>query len=313
MRIAFMGTPQFSVPTLERLNSSEYEVMAVYAQPDRPSGRGKTASSTPVKRIAEKHGLSVFQPTSLRDEAEIERLAALSPDAIVVVAYGQILPQEILEIPKFGCLNIHPSLLPKYRGAAPVTAAILAGDEETGVSVMLMDSGMDTGPVLSRQKILIEPHDTTESLEEKLANVGADLLMKTLPEWIEQKLVPERQDNSKVIYTGQISKKDGEMNWLFSAVELERRVRAFYPWPGCFTYWQGKVLKILDAVALPGANLVEPGVVVALSQDPEIPVGIGTGDGVLGICRIQIEGKKPNLSRDFLRGQRDFIGERVGQ
>lgn len=313
MRIAFMGTPQFSVPTLERLNSSEYEVMAVYTQPDRPSGRGKTASSTPVKRIAEKHGLSVFQPTSLRDEAEIERLAALSPDAIVVVAYGKILPQEILEIPKFGCLNIHPSLLPKYRGAAPVAAAILSGDEETGVSVMLMDSGMDTGPVLSQQNILIEPHDTTESLEAKLANVGADLLMKTLPEWIEQKLVPERQDNSKVIYTEQISKKDGEMNWLFSAVELERRVRAFYPWPGCFTYWQGKVLKILDAVALPGANLVDPGVVVALSQDPEIPVGIGTGDGVLGICRIQIEGKKPNLSRDFLRGQRDFIGERVGQ
>lgn len=312
MRIVFMGTPQFSIPTLERLNSSEYEVMAVYTQPDRPSGRGKTASSAPVKRIAEKHGLSVFQPMSLRDETEIERLAALSPDAIVVVAYGQILPQEILEIPRFGCLNIHPSLLPKYRGAAPVAAAILSGDEETGVSVMLMDSGMDTGPVLSQQKVLIEPRDTTESLEEKLANVGADLLMKTLPEWIEQKLVPERQDNSKVIYTEQISKKDGVMNWQLSAVELERRVRAFYPWPGCFTYWQGKVLKILDAVALPGANLVEPGVVVSLSQAPEIPVGIGTGDGVLGICRIQMEGKKANISSDFIRGQREFIGGKVG-
>lgn len=312
MRIVFMGTPQFSIPTLERLNSSEYEVMAVYTQPDRPSGRGKTASSAPVKRIAEKHGLSVFQPMSLRDETEIERLAALSPDAIVVVAYGQILPQEILEIPRFGCLNIHPSLLPKYRGAAPVAAAILSGDEETGVSVMLMDSGMDTGPVLSQQKVLIEPRDTTESLEEKLANVGADLLMKTLPEWIEQKLVPERQDNSKVIYTEQISKKDGVMNWQLSAVELERRVRAFYPWPGCFTYWQGKVLKILDAVALPGANLVEPGVVVSLSQAPEIPVGIGTGDGVLGICRIQMEGKKANISSDFIRGQREFIGRKVG-
>ncbi|MFC2027170.1 methionyl-tRNA formyltransferase [Chloroflexota bacterium] len=312
MRVAFMGTPQFSVPTLERLNSSEHEVMAVYTQPDKPSGRGKTATSTPVKRIAEEHSLSVFQPASLRDEAEVERLATLNLDAIVVVAYGQILPQEILDIPKFGCLNIHPSLLPKYRGAAPVAAAILAGDEETGVSVMLMDSGMDTGPVVSQQKVSIEPHDTTESLEQKLANVGADLLMKTLPEWIEQKMVPERQDNSRVIYSKHISKKDGEMNWLFSAVELERRVRAFYPWPGCFTYWQGKVLKILNAVALPGANHVEPGVVVALSQDSEIPIGIGTGDGVLGIYRIQIEGKKPNTSSDFIRGQREFIGGKVG-
>lgn len=312
MRVAFMGTPQFSVPTLERLNSSEHEVMAVYTQPDKPSGRGKTATSTPVKRIAEEHSLSVFQPASLRDEAEVERLATLNLDAIVVVAYRQILPQEILDIPKFGCLNIHPSLLPKYRGAAPVAAAILAGDEETGVSVMLMDSGMDTGPVVSQQKVSIEPHDTTESLEQKLANVGADLLMKTLPEWIEQKMVPERQDNSRVIYTEHISKKDGEMNWLFSAVELERRVRAFYPWPGCFTYWQGKVLKILNAVAMPGANHVEPGVVVALSQDSEIPIGIGTGDGVLGIYRIQIEGKKPNTSSDFIRGQREFIGGKVG-
>jgi len=307
-----MGTPQFSVPALELLNSSKYDVVAVYTQPDRPSGRGKTASAPPVKLIAEVHGVPVFQPKRFRDETEIERLSALKPDVIVVVAYGQILPQDVLEIPIFGCINIHPSLLPKYRGAAPVAAAILAGDEETGVSIMLMDAGMDTGPVLSQRRVSIGPRDTTESLEAKLADVGANLLMETLPELVEQKLVPERQDNSKAIYTEQISKKDGEMNWQISAVELERRVRAFHPWPGCYTYWQGKVLKILDAVALPSGEYTGPGVVVPLSGETEIPVGISTGDGVLGLCWVQLEGKKPNLSRDFLRGQRDFIGGRVG-
>lgn len=312
MRIVFMGTPQFSVPTLERLNSSAYDVIAVYTQPDKPSGRGRIASSTPVKLIAEEHGLPVHQPTSLREQAEIEKLDTLNPDVIVVVAYGQILPQEILDIPAFGCLNIHPSLLPKYRGAAPVVAAILAGEEETGVSVMLMDAGMDTGPVLSRHKVSIEPRDTTDSLEKKLADISADLLMKTLPKWFEQKLVPERQDNSRAVYSKQINKKDGEIDWQLPAIELERRVRALSPWPGCFTYWRGKVLKILDAVALSEANNVEPGAVVALSQNPEFAVGIGTGDGILGICRLQMEGKKANMSGDFIRGQREFIGGKVG-
>jgi methionyl-tRNA formyltransferase len=311
MRIVFMGTPEFAVPTLNRLISSKHEVVAVYTQPDKSAGRGRIQTLPPVKSVAFDHGLKVCQPETLRDKSEAEQLTRLKPDAIVLVAYGKILPQSILDIPKFGCLNIHPSLLPQYRGASPVASAILAGDDQTGVTIMLMDAGMDTGPILSQKRVSVDPRDTTESLEAKLAEVGAELLMETLPAWFDCRLTPEPQSAEAPTYTKPISKSDGEIDWNLSAVELSRRVRAFYPWPGCYTRWQGKVLKILEASALPAGDKVEPGMVVSLS-DPDTPVGAGTSEGMLGLCRLQMEGKKAVSAAEFLRGQRGFIGQYLG-
>lgn len=308
MRIVFMGTPEFSVPTLKRLIYSEHQIVAVYTRMDKLAGRGRIATPPPVKKVAEEHGLVVFQPTGLRDKVEVVRLAGLQPDAVVVAAFGQILPREILDIPKFGCLNLHPSLLPRYRGASPIASAILAGDEETGVTIMLMDAGMDTGPVLSQKGVSLHGEDTAESLGSRLAQVGADLLMETLPQWGDGRLLPQPQKEEDATYTSPILKSDGEIDWHLPAAELARRVRAFYPWPGCFTRWRGKVLKILEVVALPGE--VDPGRVVSLSAEP--PVGVGTGDGVLGIHRVQREGKRPMPAAEFLHGQRAFIGQKLG-
>jgi methionyl-tRNA formyltransferase len=310
MRIVFMGTPEFSVVILRRLISSQHEVIAVYTRMDKLAGRGRVATAPPVKRIAQEHGLVIVQPRRLGDKVEVERLANLKPDAIIVAAYGQILPQEILDIPEFGCLNVHPSLLPRYRGASPISSAILAGDEETGVTIMLMDAGMDTGPVLNQKTVSIRDEDTAESLGSRLAQVGADLLIETLPQWFEGRLLPQPQKEEDATYTRPILKSDGKIDWNLPATELGRRVRAFYPWPGCFTLWQGKALKILEAVALPPDAKVEPGMVVALSSGA--PVGVGTGEGILGLRRVQIEGKRPMPAAEFLRGQKAFIGQRLG-
>lgn len=306
-----MGTPDFSLPALKILISSEYEVVAVYTQPDKLAGRGRMIKSSPVKQAALDNGILVFQPENFRDLSEVERLANLKPDVIIAVAFGQILPQQVLDIPKYGCLNIHPSLLPKYRGASPVASAILAGDKETGVSIMLLDSGMDTGPVLAPKKVSIDNSDTTESLELKLAKIGSQLLIETLPKWFEHELQPERQYTRDAIYTKQISKKDGELDWYLPAVELERRIRAFYPWPGCYTRWNGKMLKVLEAVVLPDVEQSDPGVVISLPSNSEVPVGVGTGDGVLGLRRVQLEGKKVNYAVEFLRGYKGFVGEKL--
>jgi len=310
MSIVFMGTPEFGAIILRRLISSEHEVTLVYSQPDKPAGRGQITIGSPVKRLAQEHGLMVFQPKRLSDKAEIRELADLKPDAIVVAAFGQLLPPKILNIPEFGCLNVHPSLLPRYRGASPIPSAILSGDEATGVSIMLMDEGMDTGPVLSQRTVSIHAEDTTESLELSLAQVGADLLMETLHQWFDNRLQPRHQKEEDATYTKPILKSDGEINWNLPAMELSRRVRAFSPWPGCFTLWQGKVLKILEAVALPPGEDVEPGTVVPLFRDA--PAGVNTGEGILGLHRIQIEGKRPMPAAEFLRGHRSFIGQRLG-
>lgn len=305
-----MGTPEFSVPTLKRLIHSQHQIVAVYTRMDKPAGRGRIATPPPVKKVAQEHGLVVFQPRRLRDKFEVAQLADLKPDAIVVAAFGQILPQEVLDIPEFGCLNIHPSLLPRYRGASPIPSAILAGDEETGVTIMLMDAGMDTGSILSQRMVSIRDEDTAQSLGNRLAQIGADLLMETLPQWFDGRLAPRPQKEEDATYTKPILKSDGEIDWNLQATELWRRVRAFYPWPGCFTLWQGKVLKILEAVALPSREEVEPGRVMALSS--EVPVGVGTREGILGLRRLQIEGKRPLSTAEFLRGQRAFIGQKLG-
>jgi methionyl-tRNA formyltransferase len=312
MRIVFMGTPEFSVPPLEYLIKSEYQVVGVYTQPDKPTGRGRTLEQLPVKRVALQHGLELFQPVKLRNPDEVARLAALKPDLILVAAFGQILPQSVLDIPKFGCLNIHPSLLPEYRGATPILAAILAGDKETGVTIMLMDAGMDTGPIISQIIVGIEPDDTTESLTTRLAQAGVRLLGEALPLWFEGSLKPQPQDGSKATYTKPVTKDDGTIDWQMSAVEISRRIRAFHPWPGCYTWWQGKLLKVLEAVALHKEGSLTPGKVVDLASGQPAVVGVETGDGILGLLRIQLEGKRALTASEFLLGQRAFVGSTLG-
>lgn len=309
MRIVFMGTPQFGVPALEQLTQGEHQVVAVYTQPDRPVGRGRISTPSAVKRTALAHGLPVFQPPSLKATAEVERLAEVKPDVIVVAAFGQLLSQQVLDIPPFGCLNVHPSLLPRHRGAAPVPAAILGGDEQTGVTIMLMDVGLDTGPILAQKAIPIEPEDTAESLGAKLAQLGAELLGQTLPLWLDHCLTPQPQDEENATHSRPIAKGEGEIDWRLSAIELWRRVRAFYPWPGCYTRWRGKQLKLLQAIPLPGGQGLEPGRVISPLPEQGAVFGVATGSGILGLRQVQLEGRRAMTAEEFLRGQRGFIGE----
>jgi methionyl-tRNA formyltransferase len=312
-RVVFMGTSEFGVPALERLVQSEYEVAAVYTQPDRPAGRGRVPSSSPVKRAALEHGLEIRQPVTLRERSEVELLAALEPEAIVVSAYGLLLPQSVLDIPKFGCLNIHPSLLPKYRGPTPVASAILAGDSETGITIMLLDAGMDTGPTLSQIIVGIEAEDTAASLTARLAAVGARLLAETIELWLGGSLTAQPQDESLATYTKMFVKDDGVIDWHLGATEIWRRVRAFDPWPGSYTMWRGKSLKVLEAVPLEGGRALAPGRVVDLPAGQPAPVGVETGDGVLGLVRVQLEGKRATPVAEFVRGQRGFVGDVLGE
>jgi len=305
-----MGTPGFAVPSLEHLVLNGYQVVAVYTKPDRPTGRGQKLVSSPVKQVAEAWELPVIQPASLKRAEVVEQLAGFHPDVIVVAAFGQILPQSVLSIPSHGCLNIHPSLLPRFRGASPVAAAILAGDEFTGVSIMLMDEGLDTGPVLARAQIPISLQDTTGSLTDKLSLVAAHLLQDVLVRWLRDELTPQPQDKAEVTYSGSISKGEGDIDWHLPAIDIWRRVRAFYPWPGCYTRWQGKRLKIIEAILLPEEGTAEAGRVVALAKAvaSEAAFGVHTGEGILGVLKVQLEGKRAMSAAEFLRGQRQFIG-----
>ena len=309
MRIVFMGTPEFAVPALDALIHSDHEVVGVFAQPDEPAGRGRTLVSPPVKKLALQHKLTVHQPPSLRRSCELDRLVSLQPDVVVIAAYGKILPESFLSVPPHGCLNIHASLLPRHRGPSPIAAAVLAGDEVTGVTIMVVTKVMDTGPVLAQRQIPILPHDTTGSLFEKLSGLGADLLMDTLPRWLNGKLVAQPQDHSQATYSKMITKEEGLIDWHRTVVELWRRVRAFQPWPGCYTTWQGRMLKIIEALPLAGEGT--PGRVVAPSHEPSAPVGVQTGEGILGLVQVQLEGKRAMSAAEFVRGQRNFIGAQV--
>ena len=309
MRVVFMGTPEFAVPALDALIHSEHEIVGVFAQPDEPAGRGRSVVSPPVKKLALQHKLTVHQPPSLRRSCELDRLASLQPDVVVIAAYGKILPESFLRVPPRGCLNIHASLLPRHRGPSPIAAAILAGDEVTGVTIMIVTKVMDTGPILTQRRIPILPHDTSGSLSQKLSGLGADLLMETLPQWLDGKLIPQPQDNDKATYCKMIAKEDGLIDWRRPAVELWRRVRAFQPWPGCYTTWQGRTVKIIEAVPLSGEGV--PGQVVTMSHEPSVPVGVHTGAGVLGLVQVQLEGKRAMSGAEFIRGQRDFIGAQL--
>jgi len=307
-RLVFMGTPEFAVPVLEAL-VGQYQVVAVVTQPDQAAGRGRKLKSSAVKKTAWAHGLPLLQPPSLRRPEAAAELRELAPDVIVVAAFGQILPPEVLAIPPHGCLNVHASLLPRYRGAAPIAAAILAEEEQTGVTIMFMDEGMDTGPILAQAKCKIEPQDTTGSLSVKLAHLGADLLVETLPRWLDGRIAPQPQDDSLATYCQMVTKKDGLMDWSLPATALWLRVRAYHPWPGTYTYWRGKLLKILRARPVTiGPSSEKPGRVISVDDR----VAVVTGTDALLLEEIQLAGKKALAAQEFIRGQRDFIGSVLG-
>lgn len=310
-KIIFMGTPDFSVPSLEALIHSDFRIVAVYTQPDRKAGRGQQITSSPVKRLAESQRLDVVQIEKFKVAGTIEGLAALAPDLIVVTAFGLLLPTEVLSLPKFGCVNVHPSLLPRHRGASPIATAILQGDEITGVTIMLMDSGMDTGPILRQREVPISDEDTTGSLGKKLAQVGAELLIETLPLWIEGRIEAQPQDENKAGYTRMIKKEEGQIDWRLSTKELWCRVRAFDPWPGCYTEWRGNRLKLVKVMPLYDQRSDVPGKVIALAPPAPVTVGVQTRDSVLGLVRLQLEGKREVPAEEFVRGQRDFIGSQL--
>jgi len=306
--IVFMGTPQFAAPTLEALVEA-HRVVGVVTQPDRPAGRGRDLRQSPVKRTALEHDLPLFQPRSLRNAEALDRLADWQPDVIVVAAFGQILSQEVLDLPPYGCLNVHASLLPRWRGAAPVAAAILHGDEVTGVTVMKMDAGLDTGPILAQREEPIRADDTRATLTKRLSYVGAELLAETLPAYVSGELEPRPQAGDEATFADQLDKQDGRLDWSRTAVELDRKIRAFTPWPGTFTFWEGKRLKVLEASPLPDwAGDVAPGVVVEVDEG----AAVATSEGALRLEEVQLAGKRAMAMGPFLRGRRDFVGSRLG-
>jgi methionyl-tRNA formyltransferase len=317
MSIVFIGTPDFAVPSLRRLAADGHVITAVITQPDRPAGRGRHLAPPPVKLAAEELGLTVLQPPTLRDAEPLDAIRALRPEAIVAVAYGQILRRELLDIPPRGVLNVHPSLLPRHRGASPIAGAILAGDDETGVSIMLMDAGMDTGPMLAERRVPISPLDTTGTLTASLAELGAILLAETLPRWLAGEIEPQPQDESRATVTRLIRKEDGVIDWALPAVEIWRRVRAYTPWPAASTALAIEPLLISGAWPVDAASGEPPGNVVALPPNapPEAQAAafaVQTGDGFLAVLQLQRAGRRALSSAEFARGIPGIIGQRLG-
>jgi methionyl-tRNA formyltransferase len=307
-RVVFMGTPEFAAPTLRALDE-HHEVAGVVTQPDRRAGRGRTLVESPVKQVAMERGLPIFQPETLGGPESHAHLTAWRPDAVVVAAFGQLLPGSVLDLPPHGCLNVHASLLPRYRGAAPIAAAILSGDAVTGITIMRMDEGLDTGPILAQAECPIAPDDTTGSLTDKLAELGAGLLLKTLDDWLGGTVQAQPQDDAQATYCSQLEKEDGLLDWLKPAAYLDRQIRACDPWPGAFTRWQGKRLKVLRARPLPDwQGEGRPGQVVQMGK----AIGVVTGQGALELSEVQLAGKNPMPAAVFARGQRDLVGGLIG-
>lgn len=294
-----MGSPDFALATLRALHAN-YPVIGVVTQPDRIAGRGRELKPPPVKTLALDLGIPVIQPEKLRNPEAIEQLRAWSPDLIVVAAFGQILKQDVLGLPPFGCINVHASLLPRWRGAAPINAAILHGDEKTGITIMKMDAGLDTGPILSQRSVRINPDETAGSLFETLSQLGAGLLLDTLPGYLAGEIVPHPQPESGVTYAPMLKKEDGLLDFSHPAEELERKVRAFNPWPGTYFEWAGSLLKVHRAGTVPGKKRGGERIV----QDG-LPA-IGTSDGLLVLEEVQPAGKKPMSGKAFLAGARNW-------
>jgi methionyl-tRNA formyltransferase len=309
-RIVFMGTPEFALPTLEAL-CENYPVVGVVTQPDRRAGRGRYLTAPPVKELALAEGIPVFQPESLRKMEAVEHIRAWRPEVLVVAAFGQILPTEVLELAPHGVLNIHPSLLPRWRGASPIQAALLAGDAVTGVTVMKLDEGLDTGPILAQREVKIKPQENTGELEARLAQLGSELLIEVLPDYLNGDLAPRPQPEEGVTMSRRLRKQAAAVNWARPADVLSHQVRAFAPDPGAFTFWDGRRLKILKAQPLIGEGALpegQPGQVFAWQDTPAVI----TGEGALVLSRLQMAGKRPMSGAAFLRGRKEIIGDILG-
>jgi methionyl-tRNA formyltransferase len=310
MKLVFAGTPEFAVPALRALLDAGHTILAVYTQPDRPAGRGRKLGVSAVKEFALEHGLRVHQPVSLKSEGETETLRALKPDALIVIAYGLILPQPILTIPKYGCINVHASLLPRWRGAAPIQRAIEAGDDITGVTIMQMDAGLDTGAMLALAATPIHAHDTAASLYDRLAEIGASLLVGTLARLARGEITPQTQDPAHASYAAKLKKEEARLDWNADAELLARRVRAFNPWPVAHTTLDGQTLRLWQAHAQTGPSTMQPpGTVVAADAEG---VRVQCATGVLCITQLQLEGGKMLDARAFLNGRPLPAGARLG-
>lgn len=343
MKIVFMGTPDFAVAALEAILEAGHQVAAVVTQPDKPKGRGKGIQITPVKACAQAHDIPVFQPARVKEKESVEVLRSYGADIFVVAAFGQIVSEEILSMPKYGCVNIHASLLPKYRGAGPIQWAIINGEEKTGVTIMQMDKGIDTGDMLMKEEVVIDPKETGDSLHDKLAAAGAKLIVEALPRIESGELVPVKQNDEEACYAKMLCKSMGKIDWQKSAVELDRLIRGVISWPGAYTGFRGKILKIWEEEVAPEEPIVQkngsvsrelivqengsvsgelsaqnkaerdnvsvtPGMVVSVDRDAFY---VKTGDGLLKILAVQPEGKKRMPVKDFLLGYQIRIGEKL--
>lgn len=316
VRLVFFGTPEFALPSLEKLIKSEFKPVAVVTSPDKPVGRQQTITPPPVKVLAQKHKIPVLQPEKLKDPGFVEKMKNLKPDLIVVAAYGKILPKEILDIPRWGCLNLHPSLLPKYRGPSPIQFAILNAEKETGITIFKMNEKMDEGPILAQKSMTIKPEGTNLTLRQKLSNLGVNLLISSLEKWITFNLMPEKvkkifqlqpQNHQLATYTKILTKQDGKIFWNKPAQEIDRQIRAFLPWPGTWCILpNGKKLKVLKSSKIKEPSTQRQYGQVFLTQANELAVQ--TGQGVLIIEQLQIEGKNPITNQEFLNGHPEIVG-----
>ena len=308
LRTVFMGTPEFALATLEGLIEAGCHMVGVYTQPDRPKGRGKKLAAPPVKELSRQHEISVFQPQKLRHPEAVAQLQQLQPDLIVVVAYGQILPQAVLDIPRYGCINVHASLLPKYRGAAPINKAIIDGEAETGITTMLMDAGLDTGDMLVKCRLSIGPDETAGQLHNRLAQLGREAMTETLKRLCAGTLVAEQQDDAQSSYAPMLKKGDGRIDWQQPARQVHNLVRGLDPWPGAYTQLDGEVVK-LAATRIAADDSGVPGTVLKADASG---VWIACGEGALVVGELQLPGKKRLAAADFLRGRQLPPGTQLG-